>query len=129
VAPEVICEFSTGGRRFEVTRSPAWDRPTKRGKNGTTTAQAQSRLREFVGGSWVQKSTRNDEVDDPSNLFVARVSLNRYGEVVGARILTARPGAKADRAANAIWTFRYTPALDDDGMPVNSTLDQEFQIR
>ena len=62
VAPEVICEFSTGGRRFEVTRSPAWDRPTKRGKNGTTTAQAQSRLREFVGGSWVEKSTRNDEV-------------------------------------------------------------------
>ncbi|MFF5793815.1 AAA family ATPase [Paeniglutamicibacter sp. NPDC012692] len=62
VAPEVICEFSTGGRRFEVTRSPAWDRPTKRGKNGTTTAQAQSRLREFVGGSWIEKSTRNDEV-------------------------------------------------------------------
>ncbi|MGL3805988.1 AAA family ATPase [Paeniglutamicibacter sp. R2-26] len=62
VAPEVVCEFSTGGRRFEVTRSPAWDRPTKRGKNGTTTAQAQSRLREFVGGSWVEKSTRNDEV-------------------------------------------------------------------
>jgi hypothetical protein len=73
--------------------------------------------------------TRNDDVDDESNLFVARVSLNRYGEVVGARMLTVRPGAKADRAASAIWTFRYTPALDDDGMPVKATLDQEFQIR
>lgn len=62
VAPEVMCEFSTGGRRFEVTRSPAWDRPSKRGKSGTTTAQAQSRLRELVDGAWIEKSTRNDEV-------------------------------------------------------------------
>ena len=63
-APEVICEFSTGGRRFEVTRSPAWERPSARGKNGFTTAQAQSRLRERIDGSWVEKSTRNDEVGD-----------------------------------------------------------------
>lgn len=60
--PEVVCEFSTGGRRFEVTRSPAWERPSARGKNGFTTAQAQSRLRERLDGSWVEKSTRNDEV-------------------------------------------------------------------
>lgn len=62
LAPEVMCIFSTSGRRFEVTRSPAWDRPSKRGKNGTTLAQAQSRLREFIDGEWVEKSTRNDEV-------------------------------------------------------------------
>lgn len=62
LAPEVVCIFSTSGRRFEVTRSPAWDRPSKRGKNGTTLAQAQSRLREFIDGSWIEKSTRNDEV-------------------------------------------------------------------
>ncbi|GAA4363114.1 AAA family ATPase [Paeniglutamicibacter cryotolerans] len=61
LAPEVMCEFSTGSRRFEVTRSPAWARPAKRG-SGTTTAQAQSRLRELVDGAWVEKSTRNDEV-------------------------------------------------------------------
>jgi len=59
--PEVVCEFSTGGRRFEVTRSPAWDRPKARG-TGTTKQQAQSRLRELVHGDWVEKSTRNDEV-------------------------------------------------------------------
>ncbi|PQZ92145.1 chromosome segregation protein SMC [Arthrobacter sp. MYb227] len=62
IVPEVTCVFSTSGRRFEVTRSPAWDRPSKRGKNGTTLAQAQSRLRELVDGVWVEKSTRNDEV-------------------------------------------------------------------
>lgn len=60
--PEVICEFSTGGRRFEVTRSPAWERPSARSKSGFTTAQAQSRLRERIDGAWVEKSTRNDEV-------------------------------------------------------------------
>ncbi|MCV9993987.1 SMC family ATPase [Paeniglutamicibacter sp. ZC-3] len=60
--PEVICEFSTGGRRFEVTRSPAWERPSTRSKNGFTTAQAQSRLRERIDGAWIEKSTRNDEV-------------------------------------------------------------------
>ncbi|GAA5226241.1 AAA family ATPase [Paeniglutamicibacter antarcticus] len=62
VEPEVICEFSTGGRRFEVTRSPAWEKPSTRSKNGFTTAAAQSRLRERVDGTWVVKSTRNDEV-------------------------------------------------------------------
>ncbi|MGJ9402527.1 AAA family ATPase [Arthrobacter sp. KK5.5] len=61
VAPEVLCEFSTGGRRFEVLRSPAWERPKSRG-SGTTKQQAQSRLREHVDGSWREKSTRNDEV-------------------------------------------------------------------
>ncbi|MET1036577.1 MAG: SMC family ATPase [Arthrobacter sp.] len=60
-APEVVCEFSTGGRRFEVLRSPAWERPKSRGA-GTTKQQAQSRLRELVRGAWEEKSTRNDEV-------------------------------------------------------------------
>ena len=60
--PEVVLEFSTGGRRFEVRRSPAWQRPSKRGAGRTTTAQAQSRLRELVEGQWQEISTRNDEV-------------------------------------------------------------------
>ncbi len=31
VARRCVCEFSVGARRFEVTRSPAWERPKKRG--------------------------------------------------------------------------------------------------
>lgn len=73
--------------------------------------------------------SRDEEVDDEANLFVARVTVDSRGDVIGARMLTARPGAKSDRAASAIWTFRYSPALDDDGKPVNSTLDQSFQVR
>ncbi len=59
--PRVLCEFSARGRRFEVTRSPAWDRPSARGRKGFTTQQAKTLLREFVAGSWEEKSSRNDE--------------------------------------------------------------------
>ncbi|MDK1277819.1 MULTISPECIES: SMC family ATPase [unclassified Arthrobacter] len=61
-APEVVCEFSSGVRRFEVVRSPQWERPAKRsGGKSTVTEQAKTLLREFVDGAWVQKSSRNDE--------------------------------------------------------------------
>ncbi|MBT2586211.1 AAA family ATPase [Arthrobacter sp. ISL-95] len=60
--PRVVCEFSARGRRFEVTRSPAWDRPSARGRNGFTTQQAKTLLREREAGSWEEKSSRNDEV-------------------------------------------------------------------
>lgn len=59
--PRVVCEFSARGRRFEVTRSPAWDRPSARGRNGFTTQQAKTLLRERIGGAWLEKSSRNDE--------------------------------------------------------------------
>ncbi|NUP59732.1 MAG: SMC family ATPase, partial [Pseudarthrobacter sp.] len=59
--PAVTCEFSAQGRRFEVTRSPAWEKPSARGRNGFTVQQAKTLLRERVGGAWVEKSARNDE--------------------------------------------------------------------
>ncbi|OFI39719.1 chromosome segregation protein SMC [Arthrobacter sp. SW1] len=59
--PRVTCEFSARGRRFEVTRSPAWDRPSARGRKGFTTQQAKTLLRELVDGTWEEKSSRNDE--------------------------------------------------------------------
>ncbi|MBT1003161.1 SMC family ATPase [Paenarthrobacter sp. DKR-5] len=59
-APEVVCEFSTRGRRLRVTRNPAWERPKKRG-DGTTTSQAKVLLQERVDGAWLPKSERNDE--------------------------------------------------------------------
>lgn len=59
--PAVSCEFSAQGRHFEVTRSPSWDKPSTRGKNGFTTQQAKTLLRERVNGEWTEKSGRNDE--------------------------------------------------------------------
>src|SRR5690242_3010351 len=52
VAPEVVCEFTAAGRRLEVTRSPAWERPKRRG-TGTTTEQARVLVRELHDGAWV----------------------------------------------------------------------------
>lgn len=72
---------------------------------------------------------RDEEVDDAANLFVAKVTVDAEGFVVGARMTEARSGAKAERAADAIWTFRYAPALDDDGRPIKSTFEQSFQVR
>ncbi|MDQ0735386.1 AAA family ATPase [Arthrobacter agilis] len=60
LAPEVALEFSIADRRFRVVRSPAWDRPSRRG-SGTTTEQARTLLSEHIGSDWVQKSARNDE--------------------------------------------------------------------
>ena len=59
--PEVVCEFTARGRTFEVTRSPAWHRPSKRAAHGTTPEQAKTLLREYVDGAWQEKSARNDE--------------------------------------------------------------------
>jgi exonuclease SbcC len=59
--PAVTCEFSAQGRHFEVTRSPAWDKPSTRGKNGFTTQQAKTLLRERIAGAWTDRSGRNDE--------------------------------------------------------------------
>ncbi|AXJ11330.1 AAA family ATPase [Arthrobacter sp. PM3] len=59
--PRVTCEFSAKGRHFEVSRAPAWEKPSARGKNGYTLQQANTLLRERVDGAWVEKSGRNDE--------------------------------------------------------------------
>ncbi|KQR82575.1 chromosome segregation protein SMC [Arthrobacter sp. Leaf337] len=59
--PRVTCEFSAKGRHFEVSRIPAWNRPSARGKNGFTEQKANTLLRERVDGQWMEKSGRNDE--------------------------------------------------------------------
>jgi DNA repair protein SbcC/Rad50 len=58
--PEVELEATLSGRRFRITRTPAWERPKKRGE-GTTTEQASVTIAERVHGTWVTQSTRLDE--------------------------------------------------------------------
>ena len=60
MGPEVLCEFSAGGRRLEVTRSPEWMRPVKRG-TGTTREQAStSCAKSRTAAGWPCRH-RNDE--------------------------------------------------------------------
>ena len=58
--PRVTLQLTLAGRRFRIVRSPAWQRPKKRG-TGTTTQQASVRLCERRGETWHPLSTRLDE--------------------------------------------------------------------
>lgn len=60
VAPTVTLEATLSGRRFRIVRSPAWERPKKRG-SGTTTQQASVTISERVDGDWTPLSSRLDE--------------------------------------------------------------------
>jgi exonuclease SbcC len=59
--PEVTLEFTAGGRRLRVCRSPEFSRPKKRG-TGQTTVPAKVVLDELLGADWSNIGTRNDEV-------------------------------------------------------------------
>lgn len=56
----VTLELTVAGRRLRITRSPAHERPKRRG-TGTTTEQARVQLDEFVRGGWTSLSSRIDE--------------------------------------------------------------------
>ena len=72
--------------------------------------------------------TREMEVDE-AELFAAKVTVDETGDVVGARMTQSHPGSRGEVASSMIWQFRYTPALDDDGVPVRSTFVQTFAVR
>ncbi len=58
--PRVVLRASVGARTFRLTRSPAWDRPKRRG-TGTTRVQAHVVVEEQRGGEWLTLTNRLDE--------------------------------------------------------------------
>jgi hypothetical protein len=66
---------------------------------------------------------------DPDRLFVAMVTIDEDGYVVGARLLRGRGGPADRRAEELIWKFRYEPARDDDGRAVRTQLEQQFLVQ
>jgi len=67
-------------------------------------------------------SNGDDEV------FVARVTIDRDGFVVGAKLVHRLHDRRDDQAQSAIFRFRYAPALDDDGRAITATIDQPFMV-
>ncbi len=59
-APRVELRLSIGERTFRFTRSPAWERPKRRG-TGTTRVQAHVVVEELVGRDWTALTNRLDE--------------------------------------------------------------------
>ncbi len=80
VVPAVTVDFTTGTRRFRVTRSPEFMRPKKRG-DGETRTQATVVLEEQLGGRWVPRSTRADEVGEIITEVLA-MGLEQFSKVV-----------------------------------------------
>jgi exonuclease SbcC len=63
LAPQVTLEVSLSGRRFRIVRSPAWERPKKRG-TGTTREQARVTVSERTADQWTHLTSRLDEAGD-----------------------------------------------------------------
>lgn len=72
--------------------------------------------------------TRERDVSE-GQLYTARVTIDTDGYVVGARLLQVVTGPKDSDASAMIFKFRYAPALDDDGKPIKSTLEQPFLVQ
>jgi exonuclease SbcC len=58
--PRVVLRLSIGERTFRFTRSPAWERPKRRGA-GTVRVQAHVVVEELRGGEWTGLTNRLDE--------------------------------------------------------------------
>ncbi len=80
VAPEVVLEATLRGRRLRISRSPAWERPKRRGE-GTVTEQSRVVVSELTGGAWTTQTTRLDE----AGLFLGELlglTLQQFCQVV-----------------------------------------------
>ena len=59
--PKVVLDFSVGGQRLRVTRTPAWNRPKKVGQ-GTTPQSMTVHLERLMDGVWTSVSSNKAEV-------------------------------------------------------------------
>lgn len=64
-----------------------------------------------------------------SELYVARLTVDVDGLVDAVRLVRRFREARDDQAEDAVWKFRYSPALDDDGHPIPATIEQPFLLR
>jgi len=71
--------------------------------------------------------SRQTAVEDAA-LYVAEVIVDDEGFVVGSRLARGFGGPRDVEAGAQVWRFRYSPALDDDGRPIRSTVQQKFAV-
>ncbi len=108
---EVTLELTAGGRRLEITRRPEQDRPKKRG-TGTTKDKAQSRLREYDGGTWAALSRSHQEIGEEIEQLLG-MSREQFCQVVllpqgeFARFLRADEAARGRLLGRLFDTRRF----------------------
>jgi len=70
-----------------------------------------------------------DRPERPGEVFVARLTIDEDGYVVGVRMIEGMGGRPGERAEEAVWRFRYAPALDAAGRPVRTRIEQRFMLK
>ncbi|CAN5914531.1 hypothetical protein BH11MYX2_BH11MYX2_14850 [soil metagenome] len=66
--------------------------------------------------------------EDDTAVFVAQVTIDDEGYVVGAHVMSGEGGSRGQQASNLIWRVRYDSARGEDGRPIRSTLEQPFLV-
>jgi hypothetical protein len=60
--------------------------------------------------------------------FVLILTVDTDGAVIGVRFKRGPVDARRDRALEAAWRFRYHPAVDGDGRPIVSRVEQHLVL-
>ncbi|MES9506158.1 AAA family ATPase [Streptomyces sp. NPDC000609] len=117
LATEVGLELTVGGRRLDITRSPAQPRPKKKG-SGFTTEKAQSRLREYdPDDGWRPLSRSHQEIGEEITRLVG-MSREQFCQVVllpqgdFARFLRADAEARGRLLGRLFDTHRFAAVED-----------------
>ncbi|MEV7693686.1 SMC family ATPase [Microbacterium sp. NPDC089189] len=77
---EAVLEFTVGGSRWRVTRSPEYERPKRRG-DGTTTEQPRAELFERVDGAWIGRASRPRDVAEVLDQVLG-LNLQQFQQVI-----------------------------------------------
>ncbi|GAA3368716.1 SMC family ATPase [Streptomyces sannanensis] len=130
---EVCLELTVGGRRLEITRRPAQDRPKKRG-SGFTTEKAQSWLREYDphSGEWRALSRSHQELGEE---IAQLIGMNReqFCQVVllpqgdFARFLRADAEARGKLLGRLFDTRRFA-AVEDRLAELRRAAEQQVRV-
>ncbi|HET6860773.1 MAG TPA: SMC family ATPase, partial [Streptomyces sp.] len=132
VATEVRLELTVGGRRLEITRRPAQDRPKKGGRAGTTTDKAQSWLREYGPDTgWQALSRSHQEIGEEIGQLVG-MSREQFCQVVllpqgdFARFLRADAEARGKLLGRLFDTRRFA-AVEDRLAELRRSAEQQVR--
>ena len=71
---------------------------------------------------------KRNRAEEAERLFIARLTVDADGLVVGVKMTSGPVGPLADKALSGVWRFRYDPARDDAGRPIQSTVVQRFMV-
>ena len=64
--------------------------------------------------------------EQEGRMFLVLLTVDADGYVVGAKMKGGPRGRRGEKAADAVWRFRYDPARDERGRKIRSQVEQPF---